>query len=112
MSSTTEPGSGFLMLVLRVLLAVALIGALLFAGWRIYRRLPAESPNQTVFADGRTRQALRLVVRNKIAGLLYVRRSSSFISIWPPRVVNTKRRPGWLDSSMTFSCAACTMSRR
>ena len=68
MSSTTEAGSGFLMLALRVLLAVALIGALLFAGWRIYRRLPAESPNQTVFADGRTRQALRLVVRNKIAG--------------------------------------------
>ncbi len=60
--------SGFPLLVLRVSLAVALIGALLFAGWRIYRRLPAESPNQTVFADGRARQALRLVVRNKIAG--------------------------------------------
>src|SRR5687768_15157771 len=67
MSNTTEPGSGFPMLVLRVLLAVALIGALLFAGWRVYRRLPTESPNQTAFADGRTRQALRLMVQNRIA---------------------------------------------
>ena len=66
--SNTESRSGFLLLVFRVVLGVALIGALLFAGWRIYRRLPAESPNQTVFADGRARQALRLVVRNKIAG--------------------------------------------
>jgi hypothetical protein len=68
MSNNTESESSFLLLALRVLLAVALIGALLFAGWRIYRRLPAESPNQTVFAEGRARQALRLVVRNKIAG--------------------------------------------
>lgn len=68
MSSTTEPGSGFLLLVFRVVLGVALIGALFFAGWRIYRRLPAENPNQTVFAEGRARQALRLVVRNRIAG--------------------------------------------
>lgn len=68
MSNTTESESSFPLLVLRVLLAVALIGALFFAGWRIYRRLPAESPNQTVFADGRARQALRLVVRNRIAG--------------------------------------------
>jgi hypothetical protein len=68
MSNITESDSGFPLLVLRVLLAVGLIGALLFAGWRIYRRLPAESPNRTVFADGRARQALRLVVRNRIAG--------------------------------------------
>lgn len=68
MSNTTESEPGFLLLVLRVLLAAALIGALFFAGWRIYRRLPAESPNQTVFADGRSRPALRLVVRNRIAG--------------------------------------------
>lgn len=66
--SNTESGSGIMLLVFRVLLAVALIGALVFAGWRIYRRLPAESPNQTVFAEGRSRQSLRLVVRNKIAG--------------------------------------------
>lgn len=68
MSNTTQSESSFQLLVLRVLLAMALIGALVFAGWRIYRRLPAESPNQTVFADGRARQALRLVVRNRIAG--------------------------------------------
>lgn len=66
--SNTESGSGFMLLAFRVLLAIALIGALVFAGWRIYRRLPAESPNQTVFAEGRSRQSLRLVVRNKIAG--------------------------------------------
>lgn len=66
--SNTESGSGSMLVVFRVLLAVALIGALVFAGWRIYRRLPAESPNQTVFAEGRSRQSLRLVVRNKIAG--------------------------------------------
>ena len=68
MSNTPESEPGFLLLALRVLLAVALLGALFFAGWRIYRRLPAENPNQTVFADGRARQALRLVVRNRIAG--------------------------------------------
>jgi len=68
MSNTAEAESSFLLLVLRVLLAMVLIGALWFAGWRIYRRLPAESPNQTVFAEGRARPALRLVVRNKIAG--------------------------------------------
>ena len=66
--SSTEPGSGFPMLAMRVLLAVALLSALLLAGWRTYRRLPAENPNQTVFADGRARPALRLVVRNKVAG--------------------------------------------
>ena len=60
--------TGFPLLVLRVLLAIALVGALLYAGWRIYRRLPADSPKQTVFAEGRARQALRLVVRNRIAG--------------------------------------------
>ena len=68
MSNAAESGSSFLLLVLRVLLTIALIGALLYAGWRIYRRLPAENPNQTVFADGRARHALRLVVRNRIAG--------------------------------------------
>jgi len=68
MSKTADSGSSSLLLVVRVLLAVALIGALLGAGWSIYRRLPAENPNQTVFAEGRARQALQLVVRNRIAG--------------------------------------------
>lgn len=68
MSDTDESEPGFPSLALRVVLAVALIGALFSAGLRIYRRLPAESPHQTVFADGRTRQALRLAVRNRIAG--------------------------------------------
>lgn len=68
MTSTSEFESSFPLLVLRVLLAAALIGALSYAGWRIYRRLPAENPNQTVLADGHPRQALRLVVRNRIPG--------------------------------------------
>jgi len=60
----SSPGN----ILMRVLLASALIGALLFAGWRIYRRLPVESSNQAIFADGRAQNALRLVVRSKIAG--------------------------------------------
>ncbi len=64
-SSHSEPA---LMLLLRGLLAVALVGALFSAGWRIYRRLPAVPANATVFADGRAQPVLRLVVRNRIAG--------------------------------------------
>jgi len=56
------------MLVARVLIAATLIGALFFAGWRIYQRLPAEPANRTLFADGRAQPALRLVVRNRVAG--------------------------------------------
>jgi len=68
MSDTAGSERHPLLLLVRVLLAAALIGALYFAGWRIYRRLPAEAQNQTVFADGRPQPALRLVVRNKVAG--------------------------------------------
>lgn len=68
MSDTTESRSGFGQLALRVVLAAALIGSLLFTGWRIYRRLPAEPTNATVFADGRAQPALRLVVRNRVDG--------------------------------------------
>ena len=64
----TDGSKGNLLIVVQALLAIALIGALLFAGWRIYRRLPAEPANQTVFAEGRAQPALRLVVRNKVAG--------------------------------------------
>jgi hypothetical protein len=56
------------LLAVKVLLALVLVAALFLGGWRIYRRLPAESANQTVFAGGRAQPALRLVVRNKIAG--------------------------------------------
>ena len=57
-----------LLLVVKVILAIALIATLFFAGWRIYRGLPAEPANHSVFADGRAQPALQLVVRNKIAG--------------------------------------------
>jgi hypothetical protein len=57
-----------LLSVVKVLLAIALIAALFFAGWRIYRRLPADPANQALFAAGRAQPALQLVVRNRIAG--------------------------------------------
>ena len=68
MSDANKSESNFLVLILRVLLGAALIGALWFAGWRIYRRLPAEPTHQAIFADGRTHTALRLIVRTKLAG--------------------------------------------
>jgi hypothetical protein len=68
MSHSPESSSNSLLLLVRVLLALGLMGALLFAGWRIYRRLPAEAANRSVFVDGRPQVALRLVVRNRIAG--------------------------------------------
>lgn len=64
----SEFNSTFPMLILRVLLAAGLVGALILAGWSIYRRLPPEPAHQAVFADGRAQPALRLVVRNKVAG--------------------------------------------
>ena len=68
MSAANNSESNLLLLILRVLLAVALIGALWFGGWRIYRRLPAEPTNRAIFADGRAQTALRLIVRTKLAG--------------------------------------------
>lgn len=62
------PNNTSVLLAVRVLLALALIAGLFFAGWRIYRRLPAEPAHRAVFADGRPQPALQLVVRNKIAG--------------------------------------------
>ena len=57
-----------LLTAVKVLLATALIATLVFAGSRIYRRLPAEPANPAVFAEGRSHPALQLVVRNKISG--------------------------------------------
>lgn len=68
MSSSPTSESLLPHLVVKVVLALALIGTLLFAGWRIHRRLPTDSPNQIVFAEGRAQPALRLVVRNRISG--------------------------------------------
>lgn len=68
MGEANKSESHLLLLIFRVLLAAALLGALLFAGWRIYRRLPAEPTNQAIFADGHAQPALRLIVRTKLAG--------------------------------------------
>jgi len=47
--------------ILKLLLAIALLGALFFAGWRIYRRLPNESMTSRV--EG-TRSQVTIVLNN------------------------------------------------
>lgn len=55
-----------LIFMVRVLLAIALIGSLWWAGWAIYRRLPAEPSDQIVMSGDTVGTAARLVVRNGI----------------------------------------------
>lgn len=57
--------AGFLMLVLRVLLAFGLLSALFYAGYRIYQRLPADSSSVTSDYNGPL-SGTRVVVRNTI----------------------------------------------
>jgi len=57
----------FVLVIVKVLLAVALIAALLLAGWRIYRRLPAGASDQIVAIDRSAKAPWRLVVRNRVA---------------------------------------------
>jgi hypothetical protein len=56
-----------LMVIVRILLALALIGGLFFAGWRVYRSLPAGVSDQISAIDRRSGAALRVVVRNRLA---------------------------------------------
>jgi hypothetical protein len=60
-----SPGNLFVLIV-RVLLALALIAGLLYAGARIYQGLPPDS-NQTPAIDRSGAPTLRVVVRNRIA---------------------------------------------
>lgn len=55
-----------LMLIIRVLLAIALIGALVFAGWSVYRHLPGDETDQTIMTRDALSTGARLVVRNKV----------------------------------------------
>jgi hypothetical protein len=62
-----DSAGGLLLVIVKVLLAVALIATLFFAGWRVYRRLPADPPEQTFAVDRNIGEALRVVVRNRVA---------------------------------------------
>ena len=60
-----SPGNLFVVIV-RVLLSLALITGLLYAGSKIYQRLPPDS-NRTPAIDRSGAPTLRVVVRNRIA---------------------------------------------
>ena len=55
------------MFLIRILLAVALIGGLFIAGRRVYRALPDDDPAPTSVSNSIPRVGSRLVVRNTIA---------------------------------------------
>ena len=50
--------------IVEVALALALLGALFFAGWRIYRSLPADGAARIVFDDAAANSELTIVVRD------------------------------------------------
>jgi len=50
--------------IVEVVLALALLGALFFAGWRIYRSLPADGAARIVFDDAAANSELTIVVRD------------------------------------------------
>jgi len=61
------PPSSFLLLVVRVLLALGLLGGLFYAGYHIYRRLPADSssvPSEYNAPLTGTRVVVRNTIRN------------------------------------------------
>ncbi len=59
------PEQNPLIKILEVLLALMLLGALFFAGWRIYRALPVGSGGtQIVFDDARANSELTIIIRD------------------------------------------------
>ena len=54
------------MLVVRVFLALALLGSLWYAGLRVYRSLPADDIDANATANRTAEASVRLVVRNSI----------------------------------------------
>lgn len=64
---TNEPPANFAITIVKLLLAVALIATLVFAGWRIYQRLPADTSDQTIAIDRGAKAPCRVVVRNRVA---------------------------------------------
>ena len=57
----------FLIVLVRILLALALIGGLLYAGAKVYERLPADISDQIMAFDRSGAPTLRVVVRNRVA---------------------------------------------
>ena len=58
------PEQNPLIKIVEVALALALLGALFFAGWRIYRSLPADGAARIVFDDAAANSELTIVVRD------------------------------------------------
>ena len=52
--------------IVRLVLGIALMAGLFFAGQRIYRRLPADAPMPSIAVDGAAGPSLRVVVRNRL----------------------------------------------
>ncbi len=57
-----------MILVIRILLAITLLGSLFLAGRRIYRNLPADNRSPISATSSVPGASLRLVVRNTVAG--------------------------------------------
>ena len=64
---TNDLPGNFLIVIVRILLAFALIAGLVYAGSKIYQRLPADIPDQVTVVDRSGAATLRVVVRNRIA---------------------------------------------
>ena len=57
-----------MILVIRILLAITLLGSLFLAGRRVYRNLPSDDRTPTFAASSVPGAGWRLVVRNTVAG--------------------------------------------
>lgn len=53
--------------IVRIVLGLGLIAGLVFAGWIVYRRLPADSAEPTIAIDRSAQTPWRVVVRNRVA---------------------------------------------
>ncbi len=54
--------------VLRIILGLALLAGLFFAGWRIYHRLPIEGSNPAPFDNSAAKSELNIVLRDVSSG--------------------------------------------
>ena len=54
--------------ILRIILGLALLAGLFFAGWRIYHRLPIEGSNPAPFSNSAAKSELNIVLRDGSSG--------------------------------------------
>lgn len=66
-SGTNDFSRNLLLVIVRILLGLALIAGLVYAGSRIYRRLPPDTSNQATAIDRSGGPTLRVVVKNRVA---------------------------------------------